>query len=47
MLVEELYSSYFDVKCNRLPYSNDREYLTDLLAFGHYSKRSLRLQGHE
>jgi hypothetical protein len=33
MLVEELYSSYFDVKCNRLPYSNDREYLTDLLAF--------------
>lgn len=33
MLVKELYSSYFDTKCDRLPYSNDREYLTDLLAF--------------
>lgn len=33
MLVEELYSSYFDRNCNRLPYSNDSEYLTDLLAF--------------
>lgn len=33
MLMEELYSSYFDIKCSRLPYSNDREYLTDLLAF--------------
>jgi len=33
MLVEELYSSYFDIKCSRLPYSNDREYLADLLAY--------------
>jgi len=33
MLVEELYSSYFDIKYNSLPYGNDREYLTDLLSF--------------
>ena len=33
MLAEELYSTYFNINCNRLPYSNDSEYLTDLLAF--------------
>ncbi len=33
MLVEELYSSYFDINSNRLPYSSDSECLIDLLAF--------------
>ena len=32
MQVEELYASYFDINCNRLPYSNNSEYLKDLLA---------------
>ena len=32
MQVEELYASYFDINCNRLPYSNNNEYLTDLLS---------------
>ena len=32
MLVEELFSSYFDIKRERAPYVNDSEYLTDLLA---------------
>lgn len=33
MLVEELYSSYFDNNCSSLPYSSDSDYLTDLLSF--------------
>lgn len=33
MQVEELYSTYFDHNYKDLPYRNDREHLTDLLAF--------------
>ena len=33
MRAEELDSSYFDHKLKHLPYSNDQEYLTDLLAY--------------
>ncbi len=33
MQAQELFSSYFDIEKNGLPYNNDREYLTDLLAF--------------
>ncbi|NLB19023.1 MAG: ATP-binding protein [Syntrophomonadaceae bacterium] len=33
MQAQELFSSYFDPKYSGLPYSNDREYLTDLLSF--------------
>lgn len=33
MQVEELYATYFDINCKGLPYSNDSEYLADLLAF--------------
>lgn len=32
MQVEELYPTYFDLNCKDLPYRNDREYVTDLLA---------------
>lgn len=32
MRAEELYASYFDHQAGSLPYSNDREYLTDLLS---------------
>ena len=33
MRAEELYSSYFEIKEKRLAYSDDREYLMDLLSF--------------
>ncbi len=33
MRVEELYSSYFDINCKDLPYSNEREYIQNLLSF--------------
>ncbi len=33
MRAEELYSSYFEIKKKSLAYSDDREYLMDLLSF--------------
>lgn len=32
MLVEELYSSYFEIKLQDIPYKDDREYIMDMLA---------------